>query len=125
MIIIFNRRTQRVLTASDKDDTVVPEGCGKAEIEGAIGDLAINPVRCLFDGQSLREDTVGDQERLAAAVRAERNMRLVRDIDSINAVRWAGLSGDQQAALAQYRQDLLDVPGQAGFPENVVWPVAP
>lgn len=30
-----------------------------------------------------------------------------------------------QAAWAAYRQALRDVPQQAGFPENVVWPTAP
>ena len=30
-----------------------------------------------------------------------------------------------QAAWATYRQALRDVPAQAGFPENIVWPVAP
>ena len=30
-----------------------------------------------------------------------------------------------QAAWATYRQALRDMPAQAGFPENIVWPVAP
>ena len=30
-----------------------------------------------------------------------------------------------QAAWAVYRQALRDVPQQAGFPDNVVWPVKP
>ena len=30
-----------------------------------------------------------------------------------------------QAAWATYRQALRDVPKQAGFPENIDWPVAP
>jgi hypothetical protein len=30
-----------------------------------------------------------------------------------------------QAAWAEYRQALRDVPEQAGFPENVVWPTKP
>ena len=30
-----------------------------------------------------------------------------------------------QAAWATYRQALRDVPLQAGFPENIVWPIAP
>ena len=30
-----------------------------------------------------------------------------------------------QAAWATYRQALRDVPSQAGFPDNVTWPVKP
>jgi len=30
-----------------------------------------------------------------------------------------------QAAWATYRQALRDVPAQAGFPENIVWPTRP
>lgn len=60
----------------------------------------------------------------AAAVRSERDFKLVTEVDPIagNALRWAELTADQQQALADYRQALLDVPSQSGFPHDVVWP---
>jgi len=63
---------------------------------------------------------------LAAEIRADRNGRLT-EVDAIagNALRWAALSAATQAAWATYRQALLDVPQQAGFPHTVTWPVAP
>ena len=63
----------------------------------------------------------------AAAVRAERDMKLATEVDPIagNALRWAALTADQQQAWADYRQALLDIPQQAGFPNEVVWPVKP
>lgn len=63
----------------------------------------------------------------AAAVRAERDMKLATEVDTIagNALRWSALTSDQQQAWADYRQALLDVPQQAGFPHEVVWPVKP
>ena len=63
----------------------------------------------------------------AAAVRAERDMKLATEVDPIagNALRWAALTADQQQAWADYRQALLDIPQQAGFPHNVVWPTKP
>ena len=63
----------------------------------------------------------------AAAVRAERNYKLAADVDPIagNALRWAELTPEQQQALATYRQALLDVPQQAGFPNDVAWPTKP
>lgn len=35
------------------------------------------------------------------------------------------LTAEQQAAWATYRQELRDIPGQSGYPLNVVWPIAP
>jgi hypothetical protein len=53
-------------------------------------------------------------------VRVERN-RLLAASD------WTQLADApvDQAAWAAYRQALRDVPQQAGFPDNVVWPVKP
>lgn len=66
-------------------------------------------------------------EAAAQAVRAERNMKLATEVDPIagNALRWAALDAETQAAWAAYRQALLDVPAQAGFPHNVTWPTKP
>ena len=63
--------------------------------------------------------------RAADAVRKERGMKLANEVDAIagNALRWAALSAEQQDAWTAYRQALLDVPQQADFPNDVVWPV--
>jgi len=60
-------------------------------------------------------------------IRIERDMKLETEVDVIagNALRWAALTAEQQQAWADYRQALLDVPQQAGFPDNVVWPTKP
>ena len=60
---------------------------------------------------------------LAAEVRADRDGRLA-EVDAVagNALRWAALDADTQAAWATYRQALLDVPQQAGFPDAITWP---
>ena len=65
-------------------------------------------------------------EIAAQAIRAERDSLLLT-VDAIagNALRWAALDADTQAAWATYRQALLDVPQQAGFPSNVTWPEKP
>ena len=63
----------------------------------------------------------------AAAVRAERDMKLSTEVDTIagNALRWAALTAEQQQAWADYRQALLDIPQQSGFPNEVIWPTKP
>jgi hypothetical protein len=57
---------------------------------------------------------------LADQVRAERD-RLLAASD------WTQVADApiDQAAWAEYRQALRDVPEQEGFPENVVWPTKP
>ena len=63
---------------------------------------------------------------LAASVRAERDALLL-EVDAVagNALRWAALDAETQAAWATYRQALLDVPQQDGFPNTVTWPTKP
>lgn len=68
-------------------------------------------------------------EQIAAQVRAERDAK-------IEAVRWRIERAKDEAVLGvplteplepllQYVQALRDVPAQAGFPENIEWPVEP
>lgn len=38
---------------------------------------------------------------------------------------WATLSAEQQAERTNYRQALLDVPQQSGFPDAIQWPDYP
>ena len=66
-------------------------------------------------------------EVLAATIRAERDGKLLSEVDRLvsNPLRWAELTQEQQAAIAAYRQALLDVPQQAGFPTQINWPVYP
>ena len=42
-----------------------------------------------------------------------------------NPLRWADLTSDKQVEWATYRQALLNVPQQAGFPQTVTWPTEP
>ena len=64
------------------------------------------------------------EAELAADIRAIRDAKLSTEVDPLvsNPLRWAGLSAEQQQAWADYRQALLDVPEQEGFPRNVIWP---
>ena len=63
----------------------------------------------------------------AVQVRNERDRILVRVVDPLvsNNLRWAEMTADKQTEWSQYRTDLLNVPQQAGFPENITWPVWP
>lgn len=57
--------------------------------------------------------------------RQHRNVLLRKNVDSINPTRWELLSNEDKNKLIAYRQALLDVPQQSGFPETINWPVMP
>ena len=61
----------------------------------------------------------------ADLVRLERDTRLTDEVDPYvsNKYRFDALTPDQQQALLDYRQELLDITDQEGFPDNVIWPV--
>lgn len=57
----------------------------------------------------------------ARALRA----RYLAKIDRMNPAWWASLDEIQQAQYNQYRQDLLDMTDQPGWPAVITWPAAP
>ncbi|NHQ81543.1 phage tail protein [Chromobacterium vaccinii] len=71
-------------------------------------------------------------ETLAAAVRADRDVRLFatqwfveRHTDQISVGDKTSLTVEQYTTLLKYRQSLRDVPAQSGFPLSVLWPPVP
>jgi hypothetical protein len=59
----------------------------------------------------------------AVSVRSARDSKLSdTDVAVSNPLRFAAMSSEKQAEWAAYRQLLLDVPQQSGFPSTVVWP---
>jgi hypothetical protein len=66
-------------------------------------------------------------DQAAKSVRSERLRRLALEIDPIvsNPLRWNSLSPSKQNEWAEYRNSLLNITEQAGFPHDVVWPVKP
>lgn len=68
------------------------------------------------------EPTLEEKIKLGRDIR---NKWLRRNVDNINAVRWAAMTPEKQAEWVAYRQALLDVPEQPGFPDNIIWPTKP
>lgn len=65
-----------------------------------------------------------DTEATGQRVRYWRDQELAK-VDRVNPLWYASLSAEQQTELATYRQALLDVPQQPGFPTQVIWPAKP
>ena len=86
---------------------------------GEIVEISYTPEeQAQYDLNQAARDA-GALDRQAAGVRAERNTRIA---DCDWRVLPDVLNGE---AWRVYRQALRDVPEQAGFPADVVWPVAP
>ena len=68
------------------------------------------------------EEISSDVASKAAKVRAERNAMLADTVDRINPLRWESMTDSQKDMWRTYRQALLDIPSQPGFPYSVIWP---
>jgi hypothetical protein len=78
-----------------------------------------------IDINTLQLPTPTNRIGLKEAVRGLRDTLLQKNVDSFNPIRYAALTAEEQQELATYRQALLDVPAQAGYPATVVWPTPP
>ena len=85
------------------------------------------------DYNKINSDGTGSTEDFRTEAEKSEEIRWIRDeilnmtLDPLvsNPLRWAELTSEQQAAWSQYRTDLLNVPQQAGFPDNITWPTKP
>ena len=71
------------------------------------------------------EPSTAEKDALKSAyVRSQRNHLLSGEVDRIvsNPLRWADMSTSKQDEVKAYRQALLDIPNQVGFPTSVTWP---
>ena len=69
--------------------------------------------------------TESQLEFMSSKNRAKRDELLKTNVDSINPIWWTEMSTDKKAEWILYRQALLDVTSQPGFPANIVWPKVP
>ncbi|MPM13217.1 hypothetical protein SDC9_59573 [bioreactor metagenome] len=100
---------------------VVPkeiDPCNAYTLEEVRTYLLDNP-EMLLDFEAL------DMQRLTREARAHRDTLLKETVDSVNPMRWEALTELQKDAWRVYRQALLDVPQQEGFPTAIVWPEVP
>jgi hypothetical protein len=110
-------------TLTDPSDSIRAEyPDGTVEVE-----LQPSQLHKMVDGQWVLPTQAELDAAEAASVRIKRDALLARVVDPIatNALRWASLTEDQRQAWAAYRQALLDITKQAGFPHNVTWPSKP
>lgn len=80
----------------------------------------------IIDGVTSWVDHRTDAQK-ADSVRAMRDELLVREVDPLvtNPLRWGAMTSSEQQMWVNYRQALLDVPQQPGFPSSISWPSKP
>jgi len=83
-------------------------------VPGVIKSLSLDE----YTNERLKEDATK-----ASQVRQHRDYLLQTKVDSINPMRWELMTPEQQEKMRVYRQALLDVPSQEGFPWNIEWPM--
>ena len=82
----------------------------------------------VWDGTQWVEPAQSVKDEYAAAqIRMKREYILIGELDPIvsNPLRWAAMSDAERQAWSDYRQALLDITDQSGFPHNVTWPTKP
>lgn len=71
------------------------------------------------------EPSTAEKDALKAiTIRSQRKYILKTEVDRVvsNPLRWADMSTSKQDEVKVYRQALLDIPKQVGFPTSVTWP---
>lgn len=111
----------QTLTQPD-EETIASYPVGTAQVP-----LQPSPIHT-WNGSAWQEPTQEAKDAYAAdEVRNLRNFLLITQVDPIatNALRWAAMSDAERQAWSDYRQALLDITDQSGFPHNVTWPTKP
>ena len=117
---IVDTKTQTVLNLiviDSENPLELPEGQEYRDI-GEVGDKGQ-----FWDGEKWRYT----DERLEADARSQRDNKLKWFVDELasNSIRWNSLSEVEQQDVSNYREALLDIPQQPGFPVDITWPVEP
>lgn len=68
---------------------------------------------------------VFDTENAIQKALAERDRLLAEGPDRISPLWWNSMTEQEQQSWTKYRQDLLDITTQQGYPESIIWPTKP
>jgi hypothetical protein len=135
---IYNPTTGQILsTVSGTQEQLIPEGMATIPGEISAQDYYINngqPIQKSSNPGNLWSRYEYDYATHTWIInpiisdflsRQYRNQLLQDTIDRVNPVWYNSLTAEEQNQLVAYRQQLLDVPQQAGFPTQVEWPSKP
>ena len=124
--IVYNTDTREVSSYHAEEGSALNNCPTGFAVDSVTVDDILSQPPSLFINGSLVEDSARITEDLENQTRFERD-NLLKNVDEVtsNPLRWAELTSDKQAEWSTYRQALLDVPQQSGFPHDITWPTAP
>jgi hypothetical protein len=80
----------------------------------------------IIDGEIVLGKTEAEKrEETGAAVKAKRDRMLLETVDRVNGLWWEAMPEEEKTRWREYRQALLDISEQEGYPDTVVWPEVP
>lgn len=71
------------------------------------------------------EQWIFDNESAITKAKYQRDQLLQNGPDRVNPMWWASMSTADQMAVTEYRQALLDITQQPGYPMEITWPDLP
>jgi hypothetical protein len=82
------------------------------------------------DGKIIKDDGTGKPEAVEIVITNQEKIDLanLKILQILKTTAWTQASDEtniNQLAWATYRQEVRDVILQPGYPDNIVWPVAP
>ena len=95
------------------------------ELDGSQDHL-IDPLWESISSEQVIEINIEKQGGLSSIARTSRNTLLGQlDVILSNPLRWESFTEEKKQEFREYRQILLDIPQQPGFPEDIQWPTLP
>ena len=128
--VMYDPQTGKLLTFTKEASRLNPNTFSVIELNELPGLTTNDPVDFQKGGYFILDGklTYVEKENAEYAFEARRNRAaLLKRFDSIvsNPLRWEGLSTEKKEALKEYRQALLDISKQEGFPKTIAWPQEP
>lgn len=79
-----------------------------------------------YQSRPMTEEEIQEEDNFKAMnEREERDYRLRNQVDRLNPIRWNLMNEEKKQEWINYRDALLAIPDQEGFPWDIEWPVLP
>lgn len=127
--VVYDKNTGNILRTGKCADKLLEKQKmfdNESVLEGVADDSTCVIEKGEIKKKPVKKKTAEDiRNKKIVAMRGQRDLLLMSTVDRINAVWWNTMSDAEKQKWNTYRQQLLDVPQQTGFPENIIWPEHP
>lgn len=126
-ILRFGSCPDELFSMQARDGESILEGVGAENlyvVEGELTELPEKPGD-FYDFNYSTKQWELNAGRAAVIAIAIRDQLLKDGPDRISPLWWSSMTPEQQQAWTTYRQDLLDITQQPGYPNAIIWPIKP